>query len=257
MSKPVALITGGGRRRVGYVVAKSLANAGYSIALHYRSSVDSAKLSQAEFQELGVECEIYQADIADGDAVDQMCNQVKDRFGRIDVLLTTSSIWSPQKLEDITPEDVRRNFDVNTLGTFFAAKSAGLIMAGQSDGGVIVTIGDWAIERPYVDHASYFIAKGAIPTLTRTLAVEMASRNPKVRVNCIHPGPVMLPPGTTDSEREDLVAATLTKKVDDPEAVAKAVRFFIDNDFVTGVCLPVDGGRSIYAQESHEVNRKA
>ena len=257
MSKPVALITGGGRQRVGYVIAKSLAREGYSIALHYHSSVDAAKKSQAEIQSLGAECEIYSADVSDADAVDNMCSAVKEKFGRIDVLVATSSIWSPQKLEEITPEDLRRNFDVNTLGTFFAAKSAGLMMAGQPNGGSIVTIGDWAIERPYPGYAPYFISKGAIPTLTRTLAVELASRNPKVRVNCIHPGPVMLPPGTTESEREDLIAATLTKKVDDPEAVAKTVRFFIENDFITGVCLPVDGGRSIYAQESHEVNRHA
>ena len=255
MSNPVALITGGGRQRVGYVIAKFLAKAGYSIALHYYSSEAAAKQSQTEIQSLDVECEIYQADVSDGDAVDKMCSAVKDKFGRIDVLVTTSSIWAPKKLEAITADDLRRNFDVNTLGTFFAAKSAGLIMAEQSSGGSIVTIGDWAIERPYADYAPYFLAKGVIPTLTRTLAVELAARNPKVRVNCIHPGPVMLPPGTTSSERDDLIASTLIKKVDDPEAVAKAVHFFVQNDFVTGVCLPVDGGRSIYAQESHETNR--
>lgn len=257
MSSPVALITGGGRQRVGYVIAKSLANAGYSIALHYNSSEAAAKQSQSEIQSLGVECEIYQADVTDGDAVEEMCSAVKGRFGRIDVLVTTSSIWAPQKFESITAEDLRRNFDVNTLGTFLAAKSAGLIMTEQVTGGSIVTIGDWAIQRPYVDHAPYFLAKGAIPTLTRTLAVELAARNPKVRVNCIHPGPVMLPPGTTEAERADLIDATLTRKVDDPESVAKAVQFFVDNDFVTGVCLPVDGGRSIYAQESHEINRSS
>jgi pteridine reductase len=120
-------------------------------------------------------------------------------------------------------------------------------MARQPEGGVIVTIGDWAIKRPYLNHSSYFVSKGAIPTLTRSLAVELAHRNPKVRVNCIHPGPVMAPPGLTEQELQARIDATLVKDADDPETMVRTVLYFIENSFVTGVCLPVDGGRTIYA----------
>jgi pteridine reductase len=112
---------------------------------------------------------------------------------------------------------------------------------------VIVTLGDWAIERPYLEHAAYFISKGAIPTLTRTMAVELATRNPRVRVNCILPGPVMLPPDLPAAERDAAIRATLVQREGRPENVALAVLHFIDNDFVTGACLPVDGGRTIFA----------
>jgi pteridine reductase len=103
--------------------------------------------------------------------------------------------------------------------------------------------------RPYRDHAAYFTAKGAIPTMTRTMAVELAARNPRVRVNCVLPGPVMLPPDLPDAERAEAIAGTLVKREGRPENVAHAVEFLLENDFVTGICLPVDGGRSIYAPE--------
>src|SRR5207253_1069499 len=111
----------------------------------------------------------------------------------------------------------------------------------------IVTIGDWAVARPYLDYATYFAAKGAIPTLTRMFAVELGTRNPKVRVNCIQPGPVMMPPDLPTPERREAIASTLVKHEGSPRNVAQAVLAFIDNDFVTGACLPVDGGRTVYA----------
>ncbi|MEQ9411809.1 MAG: SDR family oxidoreductase [Fuerstiella sp.] len=244
--RPVALITGSGRRRVGYVIARFLAEKNYRIALHYNSSVEEACQTRDELRELGTECDVWQADVADENEVETMIRGVVDRFGRLDVLVTTASIWSTTPFEQITADDLRKNFDVNTLGTFFAARSAGRVMVNQPEGGAIVTIGDWAIERPYLDHAPYFVSKGSIPTLTRVLALELGHRNPRVRVNCIHPGPVMFPPGTPESEQQQLIDSTLLKTADCPDMVAQAVDFFITNTFVTGTCLPVDGGRHMY-----------
>jgi pteridine reductase len=176
-----------------------------------------------------------------------MIQQVADRFGRIDVLVNAAAIWEPKPLEQVTAADLRRHFEVNTLGTFFCSQRAGLLMVAQPKGGSIITIGDWAIERPYRNYAAYFPSKGAIPAMTRSLAVELGLRNPNVRVNCILPGPVMLPPDMPHAARETVIDSTLVKREGRPENVAQAVLFLVENDFVTGVCLPVDGGRSIYA----------
>jgi pteridine reductase len=246
----VALVTGSGRRRVGNLIARSLAESGYSVALHYHASAEAAEETVAEMQSAGVRCAAFQADVAVESEVDQMFAAVIERFGRLDALITTASIWTTVRLEDVTADDLRRNFDVNTLGTFLCARRGGLIMTTQAEGGAIITIGDWAVERPYLDHSPYFLSKGAIPTLTRTLAVELAQRNPKVRVNCIHPGPVMFPPDSSDEERQEMVDSTLVKQANCPDSVCLAVRFFLENDFVTGVCLPVDGGRTIFAPDS-------
>ena len=85
----------------------------------------------------------------------------------------------------------------------------------------------------------------AVPAMD--MAVELGSRNPRVRVNCIMPGPVMLPPDLPEAERRQAIDATLVKREGSPNNIAQAALFFLDNDFVTGVCLPVDGGRTIYA----------
>lgn len=249
-TEKVALITGSGRHRVGNVIAKSLAEDGFAIALHFRSSVEGARVTVDELRGIGVTCESFQANVAVESEVDAMFDAVEERFGRLDVLVTTASIWESVPLEQVSADDLWRDFNVNTLGTFLCARRAGLRMVEQAGGGSIITIGDWAIERPYLNHAPYFISKGSIPTLSKTLAVELAHRNPKVRVNCIHPGPVMFPPDCGEEERQDLINSTLVKSGNNPRAIAEAAKFFIDNEFVTGACLPVDGGRTIYAGEA-------
>ena len=85
--------------------------------------------------------------------------------------------------------------------------------------------------------------------MTRSLAVELGTRNPAVRVNCILPGPVLLPADLPEKERRQAINATLVKREGRPENIAQAVLSLIDNDFLTGVCLPLDGGRTVYAPE--------
>lgn len=243
----VALVTGSGKKRVGSVVADALAQRGYALAIHYRSSAAEAEESATAFRQRGVEVLLVQADLRDESAVNGMIQQVLDRFGRLDVLVNCAADWRSKKLEEVTAADVRHYFEVNTLGTFLCCQHAGLVMVKQLEGGCIITLGDWAIERPYLDYAAYFSSKGAIPTLTRTFAVELGTRNPNVRVNCILPGPVMLPPDLPQAERDEAIAATLVKREGKPENIAQAVLSLIENDFITGACLPVDGGRTVFA----------
>jgi pteridine reductase len=246
----VALVTGSGKRRIGWHVAEALARRGYALAVHYRSSAAEAAQAVAHFQRLGVEAVAIQADLADEGSAKALVEQTLTRFGRLDVLVNCAAIWESKRLEDVTAAQVRRQFDVNTLSTFLCSQQAGLAMTRQSEGGCIVLIGDWATARPYLNYAAYLLSKGAIPTMTRCLAVELASRNPAVRVNCILPGPVMFQPDVPEAERQEAIAGTLLKREGRPENVAQAVLFFIDNDFVTGACLPVDGGRSIFPAEA-------
>lgn len=245
----VALVTGAGARRVGNTVARMLAAKGYAIALHYNRSAQDAEQTVAALQEQGVDALTVQADVTQPADVERMFAEVLEHFGRLDVLVTAAAVWDSKPLEATTADDVRRQFEINTLGTFLCCQKAGLIMAEQPEGGAIVTIGDWATARPYPDYAAYFPSKGAIPAMTRMLAVELSRRNRAIRVNCILPGPVLFPPDLPEAERQASVAATLVHRVGRPEHIGHAVLFLVENDFVTGVSLPVDGGRTIAGGE--------
>lgn len=242
---PVALVTGSGAPRIGNHVARLLAQRGYRLVVHGHTSRAAAEATAAELCAGGTEAIALLADLADEAAVERMVRDTLDHFGRIDALVNCAAIWQRQRLEDATADDVRRHFEVNTLATFLCCQHGGLAMAAQESGGAIVNLGDWAVVRPYPDYAAYFPSKGAIGALTRSLAVELAARNPRVRVNAVLPGPAMLPDDLPEDERRAAIAGTLVKREGSPWHIAHAVLFLLENDFVSGVCLPVDGGRTI------------
>lgn len=244
---PVALVTGSGAKRVGNAIARTLAARGYRVALHANTSRADLQATEEELRAAGHDVAAFTADLTDETATRKLVDDAHAHFGRLDVLVNAAAIWRPVKLEQVTAAEVRRNFEINTLATFVTAQQAGLAMVNQTTGGVIINIADWAIARPYQDYAAYFPSKGAIGALTRSLAVELAARNPRVRVNCILPGPVMLPPTLSAAERAAAIAGTLVKREGTPQHVADAVVFLAENDFVTGACLPVDGGRTIHS----------
>jgi pteridine reductase len=237
----VALVTGGAIR-IGAAIVRDLAARGYRVAIHANISLDRAQDLATELSAAGHTAAVFGADLRNEDATRAMIDRVRRHFGRLDALVNSAAIWSPTPLEEVMADDVRRFFEVNTLSTFVCCQQAGLIMAEQDEGGAIVNIGDWAVERPYRGYSAYFISKAAIPTLTRMLAVELA---PKVRVNAVLPGPMLLPESLSEEERRRAIAGTLLHRAGKPENVAHAVAALLENDFITGVCLPVDGGRTL------------
>lgn len=238
---PVALITGGAVR-VGQAIVRELAQRGYRIAIHANTSLDRAQELVTELKAAGHEAAAFGADLRDEEATRAMIDRARRHFGRLDALVNSAAIWSPTPLELTAADDVRRFFEINTLSTFVCCQHAGLIMTEQETGGAIVNLGDWATARPYRDHTAYFVSKASIPTMTRMFAVELA---PRVRVNAVLPGPVLMPENVSEEDRRRAIGGTLLGRAGRPENVALAVAALLENDFITGVCLPVDGGRTI------------
>lgn len=237
----VALVTGGAVR-VGAAIVRELAARGYRVAIHANTSLDRAAALASELMEAGQTAIAFGADLRDEEATRALIDRVRRHFGRLDALVNSAAIWSPTPLPHVLADDVRRFFEINTLSTFVCCQHAGQIMYEQPTGGAIVNIGDWATDRPYRDYSAYFASKGSVPTLTRVFAVELA---PRVRVNAVLPGPVLLPESLSVAERTRAVAGTLLKRAGSPLNVAQAVAALLENDFITGVCLPVDGGRTL------------
>lgn len=218
----VALVTGG-ERGVGAAVVRALASRGYAVAIHAHGALQEARDLADQLAAAGVPSLAVTANLRDEGPVRAMVQRVADHFGRIDALVTCAAIRHAGKLEDVTADDLRTHFDINCVGAFVAAQEAGAFMVRQPDGGGIVTMADSAVDRPTTEWAAFLPSQGAIPAMTRSLAAEFAARNPRVRVNCV-------------------LAGSSGHRAGTPEHAAHAVLFLLENQFVNGVCLPVDGG---------------
>jgi pteridine reductase len=220
----VALVTGG-ERGVGATVVRALASRGYAVAIHAHGALQEARGLADQLAAAGVPSLAVTAHLRDEGPVRAMVQRVADHFGRIDAVVSCATMRHEGRLEEVTADDLRTHFDVNCVGAFVVAQEAGAFMVRQPDGGGIVAIGDAATDHPSTGLAAYLPSQGAIPAMTRSLAVEFAARNSRVRVNCVLAGP-----GAQDSGGQ--------------EHVAHAVLFLLDNELVTGICLPLDGGRT-------------
>src|SRR5579871_4555119 len=101
-ARQVALITGSGKRRVGWYIADALAQRGYALAVHYRSSAASAAETVAALRSRGVEATAFQADLREEQAVRGLVGKVLDQFGRLDVLVNCAAVWQRKRLEEVT-----------------------------------------------------------------------------------------------------------------------------------------------------------
>lgn len=250
MTPPSILVFGSAKERLGHAICLEASRRGYQVGIHYNTSQKDALLTEKACLKHGASNTIVvKGDVSNEQDVAGIIAKVAKKFGSLDLVVTAAAIWKEKKLLDTDADLVREHFEINTLGTFLCCKHAGKIMTRQKSGGLIVTMGDWATVRPYIDYAAYFASKGGIQTLTATFANELANLNPNVRVNCILPGPVMVPESVSKAEKKKIAGKTLLKRLGTPEHIVKTVFFLADNDFVTGVAIPVDGGRSVFGLE--------
>lgn len=244
--RPVALVTGSAKR-VGRVIAQHLADCGYRIAVHANTSMEEAKRFADSLKEQGTEASAFQADLSSEISIKDMVDKVHFYFGRIDVLVNSASIFFPTPINGLSSDDVESLFQVNTFSVLCCSRFVAQRMREQATGGAIVNIADWSVVRPAQGFSVYIASKGALVTLTKSLAIDLAAENPAIRVNAVLPGQVLLPEGSGDVKRQAAINATLVKRMGEPEDVAQAVQFLVESPFVTGVCLPVDGGRTIFS----------
>ena len=259
VDRPVALVTGSAAPRVGRVIADRLAAVGCGVAIHSHHDADAAVATAKEIRrQHDVPTTTLTGDVTEPGIARRWVDRVVQSLGRIDILVNSAAIWFPTSLDDVTAEAVRHYFDVNTVAPMLLCRAAGRQMAvqirsGQSTGGSIVNLGDWATVRPYVDHAAYFPSKSAVEGMTRSMAVELAQWAAGIRVNCIQPGPVLLADDVDADKHARLAASTLVGRIGSPDAVAHAVEFLCGNDFITGATITVDGGRQVYAPDGLQI----
>lgn len=236
----VTLITGAARR-IGQALALRLASTGCSVALHYGRSRREAETTAEECRGLGVRAECFQADLADSHAVAKLVPEVLATMGRLDILINNASVFEEMTLERFEPEAWERTMRVNLTAPMMLSHAAADAL--RASRGRIVNLCDIAPWRPWPRHLAYVVSKGGLETLTKVLARALA---PEVNVVGIAPGAVAWPESYDQAIRDHLTAKIPLKRAGTPEDVANAVHYLLgDGDYLTGVILPVDGGRSI------------
>ena len=179
----VALVTGGAQR-IGAQLCRTLHEAGYHIALHYRGSIKAAGALSGELNGLrhgSVTC--FYASLGDRNAAEELAAEVIEQYGRVDLLVNNASTFYPTPIGSVSEEDWDTIIGSNLKGPFFLCQA--LADTLRQNRGNIINMIDIHGERPLADHSLYSTAKAGLAMLTRSLARELA---PDVRVNGISPG---------------------------------------------------------------------
>lgn len=236
MSK-AALITGGGKR-LGKAMSLYLAERGYDIAIHYNHSDKEAKETAELISDIGRNCEIFQADLSNIKEVRDLIPDVLEAFPECSILVNSASIFEDISFRDVTEEVFDRDFNVNFKAPFFLSQD----FSKGNNSELIINMLDMRINKVETGHFSYNLTKKALRDFTTMAAKELG---PQIRVNGICPGPILPPPDKDIKYLEKIAENTPLKKAGNPDYIISAVEYILDNPFVTGQCLFVDGGQHL------------
>lgn len=236
-----ALVTGGAVR-VGKAIALALAERGANVAITYRNSEGPARETVAELLAHGVEALAVRCDQRDPEQIRAAVREVETTLGPIDILINSASIFERTPFAEATLEDWDSHLEVNLRGPWLFSQAVGPGMQARGAGAIINMV-DIAAERPFAGYLPYSVSKAGLVALTKGLARVLA---PQVRVNGIAPGTVLWPEEYPEDQKAAYLEKTPLRRAGTPEDAAAATLFLLEgSDFVTGVILPLDGGRSL------------
>lgn len=233
--QPVALITGAAQR-IGAVLARDLHQAGFRVVVHYHHSKTAAVERVAAYNQLRANTALALfADLCSHTAIPALLEAAVSHWGRLDLLVNNASIFSRED------SDWESMWHCNVHAPYQLSCAAFPHL--EVTKGSIINITDVHAYTPLRDYAVYCQTKAALAMQTRALAQQFA---PNVRVNAIAPGAIMWPQGDNQLNpliQEKIIAKTLLKRHGTPEHIAQAMLYLVNNSYVTGQSLQVDGGR--------------
>lgn len=242
----VALVTGAGRR-VGRAIAEALAGDGMRLAIHYHESRGGADELLSGIRGRGGDADVFQANLLEVGECDALVEAVTRRFGALDVLVNSAAVMVRTPFGEVTAEQWDSMFALNLRAPFFLSQAAARAMGwggpehSQRDG-TIINIADLAAYESWIGYVPHGISKAGIVRMTRSLAKVLG---PRIRVNAVAPGAVLLPEGFSQAEAAHLAETAPLRRLGDPRDVSDAVLYLLKAEFVTGETLIVDGGRHV------------
>lgn len=245
-----ALVTGG-NGGLGRAIALGFRASGAQVAVTGRNALKNETIGR----ELDDTNAVFTIDVRDEDAVIRTVAQVVARFGRLDILVNNAGLFRGGSVLDLAREDWEDVIGTHLTGSFLCAKHAAKSMVAHGGNGKIINIGSMYSLFGPPDFSDYATAKTGILGLTRALAVELAVHN--IQVNSILPGwyETDLTRGLPSTPLGDQIRRkTPAGRWGNPQDLVGAAVFLASSasDFVTGTCIPVDGGYSITDRFTHE-----
>jgi len=239
-----ALITGGSRG-IGRATALLFAKAGSDVAINYVNHKEAAKEVGEQIRKIRKECMVFKSDISKKDNVESMVRKIIEKWGRIDILINNAGIWTYGEMGNMNENLWMETMRVNLNSVFYCCNAVVPFMKERKRGWII-NVSSTAGVRGEAFHSHYAASKGALISLTKSLAVELASYN--IHVNCVAPGWV-----DTDMNNEVFKDKEFKKKVEmsiplqripDAEDIAGPILFLVSDlaCHINGEVLNVNGG---------------
>jgi len=232
----LAFITGASQR-LGKAIAMELASHGYAIGLHHFKSSEQAQKTAGELESLGVPVFIFQADLRVPRQIQQMFEKVAVCPYPLRILINSAAVMPREEFRSMAVEEWDSVLNLNLRAPWLCAQHAVRLM--EPEGGVIINISDAGAGRAWTGYPAYSVTKAGIETLTRVLARILA---PRIRVNGVAPGLIIPSQELSKEEWQSLVSRLPLKRSGTPEDVAGAIMYLVENTYITGQILAVDGG---------------
>ena len=243
LSGKVALVTGAGQR-LGREIALALGRGGADVFVHYGSSAAGAEATASTLRQLGREAWEVEADLADVEQIGRLFDTVRGRTGRLDVLVNSAAVFEKQPFADVEVEDWERTMSVNLRAPFFCSQRAAALMGSAEGSGVIINVSDLSGRLALAGILGARHEQGRSDLSYRISGsgawAESAGQRRGAR-------PILPPPGVATDDPEWLRRGDRLPlaRTGSPEHIAKAVLALIENDYITGAVLPVDGGERL------------
>jgi NAD(P)-dependent dehydrogenase (short-subunit alcohol dehydrogenase family) len=238
---PRAALVTGAARRIGSVIARALAEAGYAVAIHARNSAGEADALAAEIMRAGGRAAVLRADLADHAAVARLVPAAAAALGPLTLLVNCAATFEPDAIGTLDPDRFDRQFAVNLRAPLFLSE-AFAAQAGANAGASIVNILDQRVFKLTPHFVSYTLTKSALHAATRMLAQALA---PNVCVNAVAPGPTMQSARQQSDDFARQAASVPLGHGPDAREIAAAVLYLAGARSITGVTLAVDGGQHV------------
>ena len=242
MSK-VIVITGASRG-IGREIAKTLAKEGHTIIANYNKSEKEAQKLKKELQEENKEIDIYKANIANEEEVQEMIKHIIKKYKKIDVLINNAGIDKIQLVTEVTKKDWDEIINTNLYGTFYISQQAAKNMIQNKQGKIINISSIWGQIGASME-VVYSISKAGVDGLTKALAKELGPSG--IQVNSIAPGFIKTEMNSSFNEQEinEIKDEIPLQKLGECTDIAKCVKWLIEDNYVTGQVIAINGGWSI------------